>query len=59
MEALAELGLALREEIYAGNLEALEVMSHYLCRDSLAQWVTVTCRQNACLHFRTGVTTRT
>jgi hypothetical protein len=29
MKALAELGLHLREEIYAGTLDALEVMSHY------------------------------
>jgi hypothetical protein len=29
MEALAELGLALREEIYAGKLDALKVLSHY------------------------------
>jgi hypothetical protein len=29
MEELAELGLLLREEIYAGKLGALEVMSHY------------------------------
>jgi hypothetical protein len=32
MEELAELGLLLREEIYAGKLDALEVMSHYCGR---------------------------
>jgi hypothetical protein len=29
MEEMAELGLALREEIYAGTLDAVKIMSHY------------------------------
>jgi len=29
MEEMAELGLALRQEIYAGTLDAVEIMSHY------------------------------
>ena len=36
MEALAELGLALREELYAGETDALQVMHDYCADDEVS-----------------------
>ena len=36
MEALAELGLALREELYAGETDALQVMHDYCAADEVS-----------------------
>lgn len=49
MEELAELGLKLRQELYAGKTDALRVMHHYCVENSVVQGKTAAAKKLAAI----------